>query len=352
MKKQRHPGEADEANREMWRFLREENWAGFQERVAKGEWDPNRPLVMALSPGGDYPLHIAASHGQMALARQLLELGAEVNGRMPGETAPLMAACEEGDAEMVELLLQHGAKADTKCVNSDEGDPGETALMEVAGAGNRAILELLLRHGARIDATTRRGRSALSLCVDRHKPDMGMVQFLLDAGCPVDGRDLHPPIVQRNLELFQLLMARKPDVNKRFDWPTCTDLPNQGDTPLLAAVARNSVEIFSTASLDFKTRAADRIAIIQQLIASGADVNVQRTDKAAWTVLMLAVHQDDDEVARLLIAAGADPAKETVTIRNVEVGENWEVRNGPLSAIGMAEELPKNKKIRTLLLGA
>ena len=63
MKKQRHPGEADEANREMWRFLREENWAGFQERVAKGEWDPNRPLIMALSSGGDYPLSCRGERG-------------------------------------------------------------------------------------------------------------------------------------------------------------------------------------------------------------------------------------------------------------------------------------------------
>jgi hypothetical protein len=41
------------------------------------------------------------------------------------------------------------------------------------------------------------------------------------------GRDLHHPILQRNLELVKLLLARKPDVNKPFDWPTYLGSPQK-----------------------------------------------------------------------------------------------------------------------------
>jgi ankyrin repeat protein len=350
MKIQRLKGEADDLNRTMWQLCSDKNYEGIQERLTKGEWDPNRPLVLALQPGGFLLLTAAVSEGQLALAKLLIDLGADVNGHMRGEETPLMVACGSGKAEMADLLMRAGADVNVKDPVSDEGDPGETPLMAAAENGHRDIVEKLLQAGARIDATTRRGRSALSIVLDRENVDLSMVLFLLEAGCPVDGRDLHYPVLHRNLELVELLLDRKPDVSKRFDWPTYQGSPKKGDTPLFVAVAENALEHLVSCGLDAPTRRAERLAIIRHLNAAGADVNALRGDNSAWNPLMLAVAQDDEEIAKSLIAAGADPARDVVASRMVKIGGKWKRRKGPLSAIGLAEERPDKKRLECFFL--
>ena len=51
-------GEADAANREMWRLINADNWEAIQQRLAAGDWPPNRPLVLALQPGGSLLLSL------------------------------------------------------------------------------------------------------------------------------------------------------------------------------------------------------------------------------------------------------------------------------------------------------
>jgi ankyrin repeat protein len=270
---------------------------------------------------------------------------------MPREPKLLMEACGNGHREIVDLLLQAGADVNAKCSISDEGDPGETPLMAAAMDGYRDIVEALLEKGARIDLTTRRGRSALSMTLDNGHGDLEMVRFLLDAGCPVDGRDLHYPIHNRDLEVFQLLLARQTDVNKPFDWPTDMLSPQKHDAPLFVAVEALPEEQLGVA-WELQLKRTERMAIIDLLIQAGADVNTQRGEKpSGWTPLMIAVEHDDGEIAQRLIAAGADPTKEVVTTRHVPNGDSWKRLKGPVSAIGLAEELPNNKGTRMLLLG-
>lgn len=311
MKSRRLKGEADDANRVMWQLIGDRNWEGIQQRLANGEWNPNRPLVLALQSGGLLLLSVAVEHGQVAVARQLIELGADVNAHMPGEIQPLMEACDASNREMVELLLQAGANVNTKCSVSDEGDAGETPLM--AAVTHRDIVEMLLRNGARIDATTRRGRSVLSRLLETELVDLDMVRFLLDAGCPVDGRDLHHPILQRSLNVVKLLLARKPDVNKPFDWPTYLGSPRKGDTPIFVAVDRNADEMLEGTESEVRKR-AERLAIIDLLIEAGAEVNGQRGGKmSTWTPLRMAIAQDDAEIVKRLIDAGAATTNEGET---------------------------------------
>lgn len=306
MKPRRPKGEADDANREMWQLCSDKNWEAIQERLATGKWEPDRPLILALQPGGLLLLAAAIEDEQVEVVRQLIDLGADVNVRMPRESAPLMEACDSGNREIMELLLRAGADVNAKCSVSDDGDPGETPLMAAAMRGHRDMVESLLKKGARIDATTRRGRSALSIVLDAGCADLDMVRFLLDVGCPVDGRDLHYPILRRNLEVVRLLLGQKPDINKTYDWPTYLGSPNKGDTPIFVAVAQNADEMLAGTASELGKKRADRLAIIGRLIEAGADINARRGGKASgWTPLMMAVAQDDKEIARRLIAAGA-----------------------------------------------
>ena len=58
-------------------------------------------------------------------------------------------AAEVGNAEIIKLLLDAGANADSP--NAD----GQTALMEVARTGNVEAAELLVKYGAKVDAKKR-----------------------------------------------------------------------------------------------------------------------------------------------------------------------------------------------------
>jgi ankyrin repeat protein len=60
------------------------------------------------------PLHSAAAtsdpDARYALAKLLLEHGADPNARQQDDYTPLMAAEQHGDARLTELLRQHGAR--------------------------------------------------------------------------------------------------------------------------------------------------------------------------------------------------------------------------------------------------
>jgi ankyrin repeat protein len=60
------------------------------------------------------PLGTAVFVRSVPLARLLLDAGADVNGREQGGSTPLRAASENGDEELVRLLLERGADRTTE----------------------------------------------------------------------------------------------------------------------------------------------------------------------------------------------------------------------------------------------
>ena len=83
------------------------------------------------------PLGTAAFSRDHASARILLEAGAEAGGRGEGGFAPLHAAAQNGDLELVELLLEFGADP------SSETDDGRTSERLARDAGHEACAERL-----------------------------------------------------------------------------------------------------------------------------------------------------------------------------------------------------------------
>lgn len=336
-------------NEAMWKLVNAQDWAAIEKCIADGEWDANQPLTLNSQGGRFSLLSVAVEHGLVSLTKQLIKSGAAVNAKTRGEDSPLLAACGAGHGEIVDLLLAAGADVNKKSTISDEGDPGETPLMNAAEDGNRELIAKLLKHGADIKAKTRRGRTALSFALFKGKIDREVVRLLLKAGCPVDGRDLHHPVYQRELDIVELLLAAKPDVNLPYDWPTWVLSNPKSDTPLFVAVIQNSAEMME---MKKELRPKERLAILDLLIKAGADVNAQRGGRASgWTPLMYAAALDEDEIARRLLKAGADPKKTVETSWYSVVDGNHKKCKGPLSAIGMAERRPESTKVRKLLLG-
>src|SRR5215471_14659192 len=77
-------------------------------------------------------------NGRRASALELIDEGADVNGRQGDGTTPLHWATYKLDAELVRALLAHGAKADVK------NDYGASPLGEAVKAGNAPLVEALL----------------------------------------------------------------------------------------------------------------------------------------------------------------------------------------------------------------
>jgi ankyrin repeat protein len=95
---------------------------------------------------GDTPLHCAAFGGQLEVARiLLLELNVEVNSRNDEGSTPLHLASQgrrEGNPDIVQLLLDHGADAQV-CNLS-----GMTASQVARGQRRHEIVQLIFQHAA------------------------------------------------------------------------------------------------------------------------------------------------------------------------------------------------------------
>ncbi|PNY28890.1 Ankyrin repeat protein [Tolypocladium capitatum] len=113
------------------------------------------------------------------LARRLLENGASANAvDMTWHHPAICLALEAGFADVVELLLEHGAE--TKHRTSS----GATLLLHAVDHGRLDELKALLEHAADANEADRQGRTPLMQAVLRQ--DVEMVRLLTEHGAAVD----------------------------------------------------------------------------------------------------------------------------------------------------------------------
>ncbi|GGL86066.1 hypothetical protein GCM10010840_25020 [Deinococcus aerolatus] len=131
---------------------------GEAERVRE-VLDADAALLNAASPDGFSPLGLAAFFGQEAVAALLLSRGADVNtvSRNAMRVGPLHSAVAGNHAGLVRTLMDAGADVNA----AQQG--GFTPLMGAAQNGNAELVRLLLSHGARPGDLTGEGRSAAEL---------------------------------------------------------------------------------------------------------------------------------------------------------------------------------------------
>jgi ankyrin repeat protein len=93
------------------------------------------------NPLRNQPLHACVALNNSADAvRALIEAGADVNATQHGGFTPLIQAASAGKKEIVQVLLAHGARTDTRC------DQGRTALDYARERRHMSIAELLEQH--------------------------------------------------------------------------------------------------------------------------------------------------------------------------------------------------------------
>jgi ankyrin repeat protein len=131
--------------------------AAGQEARVRALLAENPALANAYAPDGFQPLGLAAFFGHTAIARLLLEQGAQVNSPSNNgqRVMPLHSSVAGGHLELSKLLLEHGADVNAK----QEGD--FTPLQGAAQNGQRAMVEMLLEYGADKVPVNRDGKSAV-----------------------------------------------------------------------------------------------------------------------------------------------------------------------------------------------
>jgi ankyrin repeat protein len=126
------------------------------------------------SLGESYGLNAASFHGHWRLCSFLLERGADVNlAEDTGETALHSALCTPNRTAhnlVVKVLLAYGANPNaatrhsmvTGCFMRDCRTKGETPLHRAAAFGDEEVIQDLLNAGAKIDAKDMHGDTPLS----------------------------------------------------------------------------------------------------------------------------------------------------------------------------------------------
>lgn len=254
--------------------------------------------VHAQNNTGKTPLHIAIKKGRVALTRLLLDAGAKPDTRSHGGIGSMIVAAAHNRPRLVHILKKFGGNVDAA------DNIGQTPLHYAVFKGLGEVAAALLRAGANPFLRTHRGRSALDIAVV-HGRNAIVDQMMDVTNTDLDGHlgrgdnigqtPLHHACRNSALKITKLLLGAGAD-------PTARD--NCDMSPLDVAVVNGQV------------------FVVNLLVESGMDV--QGADRQGWTALHYSAKKGFLQVSRALMDAGADASERNVnqvSPLDVAVGE-------------------------------
>jgi len=254
--------------------------------------------------GNGYGLvYHALAHRSLGIAKMLISKGAEVNALFD-VSSPLVLAVKIGDAEIIRMLLDKGAKVDMEYKEGFLKMPLFHLLLQNFERLDREVdlVERFLQDGADLNAVDSCGQTALFHAVNMHNKDL--VERFLKRGAKANVQSksrltpIHVAVQKCSKEVVEMLLNAGAIVDCRAA---------DGATPLHLACDRKNM---------------DSLGIVELLISRGADVNLASDE---GITALHAAAGGPSEVVELLLKEGADINAETADARTplhcaVEVG--------------------------------
>jgi ankyrin repeat protein len=245
--------------------------------------DDDLELKRLLSLGGDVEtkdanqrtlLLMAAAAGRVKAARILIAAKANLRAKDPQGRQCLSLAAENGNEELITLLLKSGLRAD------DTNSPA-TNLIYAAKQGRMEACQILIKHGANVNRTDWQ-KQLTPLAAAVSADSLETVKLLLGAGASVNnGTDVQRTAIiwaawGKDIKILELLIKSKADVNA----------PDFDGTRALHIAAQRGWD-----------------EAVSKLVAAGADL--EATDSQGQTALHLAAQSGAAGAIRILLKAGA-----------------------------------------------
>ncbi|KAM7117005.1 ankyrin repeat and SOCS box protein 3 isoform 2-T6 [Ciconia maguari] len=196
-------------------------WVPIHEAAAHNSSECLRLLVRA-APSDDYinsktfegmcALHLSAHHGSLGSVRVLLEAGADPNEVTTEATTALFLAVENGHADIVKFLLQHGAN-----VKGPHSWSGWNSLHQASFQGYTEIMKILLEKGASKECKDDFGITPLFVAAQYGK--LESLRLLISYGADVNcqAKDRATPLLiaaqEGHAECVELLLSKGADPN-------------------------------------------------------------------------------------------------------------------------------------------
>ena len=232
------------------------------------------------------PLHFVVKGGLTELARCLAtEAGANIDLANSQGCTALDIACDNGHLEIVEILLRAGA--DVNQLGKDW-----RPLRIASSAGHLEIVNALLAAGAKVDEEDETRLTPLIAAV--LAGHLEVTQILLRAKANVNKATqawtpLLAAVTKNTDEIVKILLENHADVN----------MPIRGKTPLIAACS-------FIPQPEKPENTARNLAIVQALLAKGADANQANYGINGCTPLQCVAQFGNSQLVPILLAAGAD----------------------------------------------
>ncbi|KAB0390919.1 hypothetical protein E2I00_014073, partial [Balaenoptera physalus] len=241
---------------------------------------------------GQTPLMIAAEQGNLEIVKELIKNGANCNLEDLDNWTALISASKEGHLHIVEELLKCGANLEHRdmggwtalmwaCYKGRTEQYSVYPIIWAAGRGHADIVQLLLQNGAKVNCSDKYGTTPLVWAA--RKGHLECVKHLLAMGADVDQEGANSmtalivAVKGGYTQSVKEILKRNPNVN-------LTD--KDGNTALMIASKEGHTEI------------------VQDLLDAGTYVNIP--DRSGDTVLIGAVRGGHVEIVRALLQKYAD----------------------------------------------
>jgi ankyrin repeat protein len=329
-------------------------------------WDDRDALKLLLRAGarvnaaddhGVTALMLACENGSEPAVNQLLDAGADPNAAQANGLTPLMTAARTGNLGVVKALLSHGAQ-----VNAATAATHETPLMWAVAERHLDIVRALVENGAGVRPTPQQDFSALMRAAENG--DIETAKVLLAAGAGVNdaGADGTSPltyaIVAGQSAFARFLLDQGADANGAIDGVTALHAAaGPVDVWLRAWNRRHGGAAMRRGRLKLE----DRLALVDALLARGADPNAKMTvsemaglgflRNGAFDTFTTGTGNVGGATPLWVAAYSTNPGMGSAGFRRDQVGSTPEIVRSLLAA-GARPEITTNDGTTTLMAAA